>query len=86
MTRTDSNHREVDLIAEQGLRMKAIEIKAGKTIPKDFTRNLYHFQQLAGVESVALYLIYGGNTSQPRSNLTVLPWHDAVHVFDLYSQ
>jgi len=77
----DSNHREVDLIAEQGHRMKAIEIKAGKTIPNDFTRNLYHFRQLAGAESVELFLIYGGKTSQPRSDLKVLPWNEAALVF-----
>lgn len=74
----DSNRREIDLISEKNGRMKAIEIKAGKTIPKDFTCNLYNFQQLAGAHTVELFLIYGGIVGQPRSDLTVLPWHEAA--------
>lgn len=77
----DSNQREIDLIAEHAPLIKAIEIKAGKTIPKDFTKNLYNFQQLAGADAVALYLIYGGETGQQRTDLTVLPWHGAANVF-----
>lgn len=73
----DSNRREIDLISEQDARLKAVEIKAAKTILKDFTRNLYTFQQLAGPDAADLFLIYGGEEGQFRSDLKVLGWRDA---------
>ncbi|MEQ1744105.1 MAG: ATP-binding protein [Saprospiraceae bacterium] len=75
----DSNRREIDLLADLADRYKAIEIKAGKTIPNDFTRNLYSFKELAKQEKpVELFLIYGGDTEQQRSDLRVLPWAKAA--------
>lgn len=76
----DSNQREIDLIFEENGLMKAIEIKAGKTIPKDFTKHLYAFKQLAG--DVDLHLLYGGETKQLRSDLSVWPWREAIRVFE----
>ena len=78
----DSNMREIDLLFEENNRVKAVEIKAGKTIPKDFARNLYSFRDLAGAGAPDLYLIYGGDTGQRRSDLGVLPWKETDTVFD----
>jgi len=57
-----------------------VEIKAGKTISTDFTKNLYAFQTLAGAATVQLFLVYGGDMAQPRSNLQVLPWNMAAQI------
>lgn len=76
----DSNMREIDLLIEEGAQLKAVEIKAGKTISTDFTKNLYAFQNLAGAESVQLFLVYGGDVTQPRSTLQVLPWNRSVQI------
>lgn len=78
----DSNQREIDLLSEEGARLKAIEMKAGKTIARDFLQHLHHFQQLAGADTVDLFLIYGGDTAQARSDLQVLPWRAAAKVFE----
>jgi uncharacterized protein len=78
----DSNMREIDLLFEENNRIKAVEIKAGKTIPKDFARNLYSFRDLAGTDATDLYLIYGGDTGQQRSDLGILPWNEMEEVFD----
>ena len=37
--------------------------------------------QVAAKEAVELFLIYGGDPPQPRSDLSVLPWKDAGQVF-----
>lgn len=37
--------------------------------------------QVAAKEAVELFLIYGGEPPQPRSDLSVLPWKDAGQVF-----
>jgi len=76
----DTNMREIDLLIEEGAQLKAVEIKAGKTINTDFTKNLYAFQTLAGAETVQLFLVYGGDMAQPRSNLQVLPWNMAAKI------
>jgi predicted AAA+ superfamily ATPase len=78
----DSNRRDVDLIVEQANRLKAVEIKAGKTIPKDFAKNLYYFHEIAGATPNELYLVYGGETGQQRTNMTVLPWHDVQKLIE----
>ena len=79
----DSNMREIDLLVEDGAALKAVEIKAGKTINPAFMKNLYAFQQLAGAQNVHLHLVYGGETAQPRSDLKILPWDRAAEILQL---
>ena len=71
----DSNMREIDLIIEESNRLKAIEIKSGKTLHSDFFKNLTMFQELAKAENVLSFLVYGGDMAQNRTNAEVLPWH-----------
>ena len=71
----DSNKREIDLIIEESNRLKAIEIKAGKTLNNDFFKNLNLFQDIAKTENISSFLVYGGNLAQNRTNVEVLPWH-----------
>jgi predicted AAA+ superfamily ATPase len=76
----DSNMREIDLLIEEGAKLKAVEIKAGKTINAAFTKNLYAFRNVARVENVELFLVYGGEVAQPRSDLQILPWNEAMEI------
>lgn len=57
----DSNRREIDLLVEEGPHLKAVEIKAGKTINPEFFKNLRAFQNLAGADHTELFLVYGGS-------------------------
>jgi uncharacterized protein len=77
----DSNKREIDLLSEEGGRLKAVEIKAGKTIARNFTRHLFSFQAVAGADAVELYLVYGGETGQRRGEVRVLAWREVGEVF-----
>lgn len=70
----DSNGNEVDLIAEQGRRLLAIEIKAGATINPDYFKGLRHFRKAIGIEwTVAAGVVYGGDDSQCRSEALIRP-------------
>jgi hypothetical protein len=48
---------------------------SGQTINKDFFKGLEFWQKLAGESAGKAWLVYGGDTRQIRSDVTVLPWH-----------
>lgn len=77
----DSNLREIDLLAEHDNKLKAIEIKAGKTLQQAFFKNLYSFQTTAGLANVESFLVYGGDQNQARTGLQILAWNQAASVF-----
>jgi uncharacterized protein len=77
----DSNAREIDLIIEHNNTLNAIEIKSSKTISPSFFKNLYIFKELAVSEKVELHVVYGGDTPQMRSDVSVLTWKDTPSVF-----
>jgi hypothetical protein len=74
----DNNQREIDLISEQNGGLRAIEIKSGKTIASSFTRNLLAFQKIAAAENPQIYLVFGGEEGQNRSDMRILPWYEAA--------
>lgn len=67
----DSNQNEVDLLVQDGLKLKAVEIKSGKTINQEFFKGLHYFQKI--VPEVESILVYGGDQFQKRSVATVCP-------------
>ncbi|AYQ36607.1 ATP-binding protein [Runella sp. SP2] len=66
----DSNQNEVDLLIQDGLKLHAVEIKAGKTINGEFFKGLTYFKKI--VPDAQLHLVYGGDEYQKRSEATVL--------------
>lgn len=66
----DSNQNEVDLLMQDGLKLHAVEIKAGKTINGEFFKGLTYFKKIA--PDAQLHLVYGGDDYQKRSEATVL--------------
>lgn len=80
----DSNGNEVDLIAEQGRSLLALEIKAGATINDDYFKGLRHFRKAIGDGwTVAAGVVYGGEDSQQRSEALVRP---ALHCDELFAE
>ena len=74
----DQAGREVDLLAETGSSLSAIEIKSGKTISDDYIKNLVYLQSLfvdAQTELKPL-VVYAGDFAQTRSNIPVRSWKD----------
>lgn len=73
----DSKGREVDLLLEENGRVRAIEIKSGRTVQPDLFRGLEQWSELSGTTGGVL--IHAGDQHQLRSSgVQVLPWN-AVH-------
>jgi uncharacterized protein len=69
----DKVGNEVDLLAEMPNGVTAYEIKAGATINGDYFKGLGVYKANE-VKNVQPFLLYGGNTTQARSEATVVPW------------
>lgn len=78
----ESNGNEVDLIAESGRHLLAVEIKSGATVNPDFFKGLRHFTKTAGKDrTIRGGIIYGGSEMQPRSDFPVYPWELCESLF-----
>lgn len=71
----DSKGLEVDLIIEESLRIKVVEIKSGTTIQPDYFSSLEKLEKMAN-RPVSKYVIYGGQLGSSRKGTTVLPWFE----------
>ena len=72
----DRSGHEVDLLIDHGTHLSPLEIKSGQTINKDYFKGLAFWQMLAGDMAGTAWLVYGGDSRQIRSDVTVLPWND----------
>ncbi len=66
----DASGNEIDLIIESGTKIKAVEIKSGKTIQSDFFKMLEQFKKMK--PDCGACLVYCGAGLQNRSGLRVL--------------
>lgn len=71
----DRSGHEVDLLVSEGGSICPVEIKSGATVSQDALRGLKHGRELAGEESGRPYMIYGGNETQYRTDIDILPWN-----------
>lgn len=70
----DSNHNEIDVLAERAGTLVATEVKSGSTINGSFFDNLIYFKKNAGDQPVQSWLIYGGDAAQSREAAQVRSW------------
>lgn len=63
----DSNQNEVDLLTEDGMQLRAFEIKSSATINADFFKGLKRFADISSLQPENLNVVYGGD-----NNLTTL--------------
>ncbi len=67
---------EIDIIAERGNSLVAVEAKSGQTIAGDFFKGLEKWQGLAGEKAAGSWLVYGGEKVHRRRRVSVLSWSD----------
>lgn len=77
----DNHGHEVDLILTSGTRLIPLEIKSSETITGNQFKALSYWNDLTGNQKG--YLVYAGNTSQVRSNATVLSWRNISTLKDV---
>ena len=70
----ENNGIEIDLILDKGNKFIPIEIKSGRTINQDFFKNLLAIKKLGKNKIENLFLIYGGEEDQERSDVSVRSW------------
>jgi predicted AAA+ superfamily ATPase len=71
----DKAGHEIDVIVETapGV-LQGVEVKSGATVASDFFAGLDYWQSRLERHTLQPWLIYGGDTPQPRQRATVLPW------------
>ncbi len=81
----DKLGNEVDLILEQADKTIAVEIKSGATITKDYFKSLKYYKKLAGETVANMYVIYGGEENQKRTQAHIFGWRDLAKELPLRS-
>jgi predicted AAA+ superfamily ATPase len=75
---------EVDLVVDAGLEVIIGEVKAGATVNQDFFGNLNRLSKIlqddGGSKKVTQRLIYGGDISQVRTGVDVVPWAEIANL------
>jgi predicted AAA+ superfamily ATPase len=78
----DSTGHEIDLLSDEGMLQRVVEIKSGQTIQPAFFDGLRFYAQLPHTtESVRPYLIYGGGQPQQRTQAQIMTWQ-TLNLFD----
>jgi len=75
----DSNGNEVDVITERGGKLMPLEIKSGKTLTKESTKNLKKYLSLAKDKGASPTLIYGGEESYKRNDINIIGWQESCN-------
>lgn len=74
--------REVDLVLEDGPRLRLVEVKSGQTLDGSWIEPLLGFQQdltaRPASPAIEAALIYGGDQPQTRRGVTILPWESVT--------
>lgn len=70
----ENNGVEIDLIVEDSLETRAIEIKSGQTITTDFSKNFRLFQKYTQDQIQKFQVIYGGNLNAKANSIDYLSW------------
>ena len=70
----DSNGNEIDCIIETGSEPIAIEIKAAMTLNQHLFKGLMKWKALTNLKQDNLYLVYGGDENQDRSEVRIRSW------------
>lgn len=78
----DSNGNEVDLLIDEGMKLKPIEIKAGMTVARDFFAGLEKWRALAGDRAGDAFLVYGGEGDYIHKGIRVVGWREISRIFD----
>ncbi|MCF8230546.1 MAG: ATP-binding protein [Bacteroidales bacterium] len=70
-----NNHKkEIDLVIDAGIRVRALEIKSSQTFRKEFTDTLMYWSELSGLPAKNLLLIYGGNIEFSYKTIKIRNW------------
>ena len=70
----DSKGLEVDLLLDDGITLKPVEIKSGQTIVADSLTSLKKWCELSDGSDRPAWLVYGGTSELANGNISIVPW------------
>ena len=73
----DNIGNEIDVLLEQDGQITLVEVKSGQTFASDWLRGLETVERHMG-HAVRKAVLYGGDTSMPRTQADVVGWRDVV--------
>ncbi|MBQ9693146.1 MAG: ATP-binding protein [Kiritimatiellae bacterium] len=73
----DSNKNEIDLVLQEGLNTRLIEIKSGATFSKDWVKTAMRLREQFG-EKTSIEVVYGGDETQQRTDFKLTSWRDFI--------
>lgn len=74
----DNTGNEIDLLVEKADTLVPIEIKSGQTVTKDYFTGIEKWLKISDAATKSPCVIYGGDESQRRLGIEVVPWRDMV--------
>jgi len=76
----DSTGTEVDIVHEEGLKLKAIEVKSGKTFSPELALGLEAWMRYSGAPVEGCSLVYAGQRGLQWKGLGITPWNSVTEV------
>ena len=76
----DNIGNEVDVLLENGVSVKPVEIKLGSTINDDYFKGLRYYQKTNKKNTVNPALIYGGNEDQRRGAFDIFSYRNVEKI------
>ncbi len=73
----DNVGTEVDIVFEEGQRLKAIEVKSGKTFSPEFAAGLESWLRYAGAKAEDCSVVYAGERALQWKGMSLVPWNAA---------
>lgn len=72
----DAAGHEIDFVIADREKLTPMEVKSGQTVASDFFAGLRFWRELAGDPAAPAALVYGGDRSFRREDVTVYRWSD----------
>lgn len=72
----DKSGYEIDVVIEENNQLYPLEIKVGKTVNRDFFKNLEYWNKISKWKSKKQFLVYGGEQRQERNQVKIIGWQD----------
>jgi len=79
----DKTGHEVDALVQTAPgAYAAVEIKSGETVSGEFFKGLDFWRAALPRKTIRPWVVYGGDTAQPRERGHVLPWNALAPLLD----
>jgi len=76
----DNVGNEVDILLENGVSVKPVEIKLGSTINNDYFNGLRYYQKINKKKSAKSALVYGGREDQRRGTFDIFSYRNVEKI------